>query len=223
MEIYLTSHQSIIYRLISDIALTEGNIVRLKEFLEGDLFSNDPFLFFTDSWSPLHDLRSTSCLKVILQRLHELGVLKRAMQHTCYAPHPNGSNDEYKITALHNVVKNRGIYVIQVFTDYEECWEAANALSTDGMTPISMCIYYCDQLQRNSYDTYSIIPLLKHLLSDENPRLRECLDAQTPEGENCIDRELKRASKLLITMGFDPYIWEREIVEEARARLPALE
>ena len=84
------------------------------------------------------------------------------------------------------------------------------------MTPASLCIYYDGMVPHPS--GCSTVPMLEFLLSDENPYLQLCLDAQTAEGENCIDRELRRVKEDCESKGIEYSGFCEDIVANARSR-----
>ena len=216
MEIYISCDQFYLQtRMVSD------DVDEVNSILRSPTFTNDPFRSFTRMWTPIHELRSTRCFEAVIDRLHELGILHKALEYvvdTVSLENKRGTwgSLHYGMTPLHNIVKYSTFHYLHRFMKYPECWLATTEVAENGMTPASLCIYYDGMVPHPS--GCSTAPMLEILLSNENPYLQLCLDAQTAEGENCIDRELRRVKEDCKSKGGEYSGFCEDIVANARSR-----
>jgi len=84
MELHITHYQEPLLNL-----MLIDDVCGVNRFLRSSEFTNDPFSVFTHSWTPIHELRSSRCLEAVIDRLHELGVLHKALEYVVYTEHLN--------------------------------------------------------------------------------------------------------------------------------------
>ena len=201
--------------------MTSDDVDEVNSVLRSPKFTNDPFSFFTHSWTPIHELRTPRCFEAVIDRLHELGTLQKALEYVVYTGPLETKRGEwgssyYGMTPLHKIVRYATFHWLHNFMKYPECWMATTEVAENGMTPASLCIYYDGMVPHPSGCITK--PMLEFLLSDENPYLQLCLDAKTVEGENCIDRELRRVKEECERNGLEYSGFCEDIVANARSR-----
>ena len=155
--------------------IKSGDEDRLISFLYSEEFESDPLEWFSYSDSPLITASdNTLFLELIVDRLHELEVLKKV----CNSDIAADSHSPFFCTAgktpLHFVIAESKYSCIAPLLKYPECWSATTMISTNGQTAISTGIRQaCSSiigLRRPMEFSW-----LEKLLGYENPYAKGCL------------------------------------------------
>ena len=122
-------------------------------------------------------------LDLIVDRLHELGVLEKACTTCLKVPMTNVHSEKQNVlmTPLQCVIETRKYNAITPLLKYPECWKATYITSMKNTTAVSACIHHmCIAMGRER--TPMEFVWLEKLLGAENPYVNVCLkECEPPE------------------------------------------
>lgn len=170
--------------------IRSGDEDKLVEFLHSDEFEKNPVGWFPADKSPFMTvaLVNVHFLELIIDRLHELGVLEEVCA-TRLDVSMNNRNFEKQIvrmTLLQCVIEIRNYNAITPLLKYPECWKALCIASTQNKTAVSTCILRT--CLPSSVHTLMGFEWLEKLLGKENPYLNVCLRVYEKPEINPIDK-----------------------------------